>query len=224
MFLLLLLLLLLLCAAAVVSIIAVTVTITIFVVAAILVVYVHLYYFNYQHSSSFQLAYKIQYTNFNLTLKIPRYRNEALHMFEKYAWDKTDFAVKEVTRYQSCPGQATGYMIGRLTILELRRKAEQELGERFNLKDFHYQVLSQGNAPLSFLRKYIAKYIECVKSEASSSLCKSIVESEKQWDDFSAGGYDKLTSKPELLLHGKHYPWNDETLSNGFDLVINIQK
>lgn len=67
-------------------------------------------------------------------------RSWALQQFEKYAWDKTDFGRKEVTRYMSCPGQATAYMIGRLAILKARRKAEKELGSDFNLKDFHYQV------------------------------------------------------------------------------------
>ena len=99
---------------------------------------------------------------------------------EKFAWDTTDFAVKELTRYQSCPGQATAYMIGRLTIMELREKTRTELGEKFSLKDFHYQVLSQGNAPLSFLRKYIEKYIECVKNDSKTGLCQLITEPQKK--------------------------------------------
>ena len=62
-------------------------------------------------------------------------------MFEKFTWDKTDFGSKEITRYMSCPGQATAYMIGRLTILKAREKAQRELGTLFNLKDFHFQVI-----------------------------------------------------------------------------------
>jgi hypothetical protein len=99
-----------------------------------------------------------------------------LDLLDKFAWDTTDFAVKEITRYQSCPGQATAYMIGRLTIMQLREKTRTELGEKFNLKDFHYQVLSQGNAPLSFLQKYIEKYIACVKNDLKTGLCQSITE------------------------------------------------
>lgn len=125
-------------------------------------------------------------------------------MFEKFAWDKTDFALKELTRYQSCPGQATAYMIGRLTIVELRRKAEMELGDRFNLKDFHYQILSHGNAPLSFLRKYIDKYIECMKSGTSTSFCKVVLESEKEWDEFS-GNHVKRKSRIFSRPKEKHY-------------------
>lgn len=91
-------------------------------------------------------------------------RSWALQQFEKYAWDKTDFGRKEVTRYMSCPGQATAYMIGRLAILKARRKAEKELGSDFNLKDFHYQVLSIGQAPLAYLTKHIDRYINCKKN------------------------------------------------------------
>ncbi|KAK3744963.1 hypothetical protein QZH41_008490, partial [Actinostola sp. cb2023] len=52
---------------------------------------------------------------------------QALKMFEDYAWDTSDFAVKEVTRYQSDPGQATAYMLGRLELIKMRRKAEKSL-------------------------------------------------------------------------------------------------
>ena len=70
-------------------------------------------------------------------------RTWALDQFRKYTWDETDFGRKEITRYMSCPGQATAYMIGRLSILRARRRAETELKDAFNLKDFHYQVYVQ---------------------------------------------------------------------------------
>ncbi|XP_028399408.1 uncharacterized protein LOC114522845 [Dendronephthya gigantea] len=136
-------------------------------------------------------------------------RDEALQLFDQFAWDSTDFAVKELTRYQSCPGQATAYMIGRLTIMELREKTKRELGEKFSLKDFHYQVLSQGNGPLSFLRKYIEKYIDCVKKDLKTALCQSILEPQKKpvgTEVFS----QKRTALKLRLLHIKsrhrHYP------------------
>ena len=47
----------------------------------------------------------------------------------------------QVTRYQGWPGQATAYMVGRLGILQARGKATSALGQKFNLKDFHYQVM-----------------------------------------------------------------------------------
>ena len=44
----------------------------------------------------------------------------------------------------SDPGQATAYMLGRLAILEMRSKVKKELGDKFDLKEFHYQVITSG--------------------------------------------------------------------------------
>ena len=130
-----------------------------------------------------------------------------MDLFDKFAWDKTDFAVKELTRYQSCPGQATAYMIGRITIMELREKAKKELGEKFDLKDFHYQVLSQGNAPLSFLRRYIEKYIECVKNNLQTGLCQSITEPEKTSTGKLSNEHQSLKLRlAHIRSRHKHYP------------------
>ena len=51
------------------------------------------------------------------------------------------YFLHQVTRYQGWPGQATAYMIGRLGILHARQSATSRLGEKFSLKDFHYQVM-----------------------------------------------------------------------------------
>ena len=72
-------------------------------------------------------------------------RQQALAMFEKYLWDDSDVIRKELTRYQSVPGQATAYMIGQLQILKLREYAEKKLGDAFSLKEFHFQVLRHGS-------------------------------------------------------------------------------
>ena len=68
-------------------------------------------------------------------------RDWALRLFDDYAWDTSDKVEKEVTRYQSIPGQAVTYMLGQLSIMELKQEAEKALGEKFNLKDFHFQVI-----------------------------------------------------------------------------------
>lgn len=129
-----------------------------------------------------------------------------MKLLKEMAWDDSDFAVKEVTRYQSCPGQATSYMIGRLTIMELREKTKQELGEKFSLKDFHYQLLSQGNAPLSFLRKYIEKYIDCVKKDSTSGICQIINEPHKKPTKKPKREHGSLNLKLKYMKsHGKHY-------------------
>jgi uncharacterized protein (DUF885 family) len=65
----------------------------------------------------------------------------------------------EVNRYISWPGQALGYMIGRLKILELRRRAEQALGDRFDERRFHDAVLRNGSIPLDVLESEIDDWI-----------------------------------------------------------------
>jgi uncharacterized protein (DUF885 family) len=65
----------------------------------------------------------------------------------------------EADRYVVWPGQATGYMIGMLRILELREKAKQALGPRFDLKQFHNVVLGSGRMPLDTLDDLIDAWI-----------------------------------------------------------------
>ena len=92
-------------------------------------------------------------------------RQKALQFFADYAWDESDTALKEVTRYQSAPGQATAYMIGQQHIKKLRQNAKKMLGDKFDLRDFHYHLLSQGSSPLSYLEQSIDAYINCVKNK-----------------------------------------------------------
>ena len=69
-------------------------------------------------------------------------------------------ATAEVLRYMVWPGQALGYKIGELEILELRAKAEKRLGARFDLRAFHDAVLEEGPLPLSMLRQRIEGWID----------------------------------------------------------------
>jgi uncharacterized protein (DUF885 family) len=68
-------------------------------------------------------------------------------------------ATSEVERYIAIPGQALAYKIGQLKILELRARAEQALGDRFDLRDFHAQVLMTGALPLTVLEAKIDAWI-----------------------------------------------------------------
>jgi uncharacterized protein (DUF885 family) len=57
------------------------------------------------------------------------------------------------------PGQATAYKIGMIKILELRQRAEEALGDRFDVKAFHNLILGSGAMPLEILERVVDDYI-----------------------------------------------------------------
>ena len=65
----------------------------------------------------------------------------------------------EVRRYFVWPGQATSYKIGMLKILELRARAQAELGDKFDIRGFHDTVLGGGEVPLSVLERLVDSWI-----------------------------------------------------------------
>jgi uncharacterized protein (DUF885 family) len=69
----------------------------------------------------------------------------------------------EVERYMAIPGQALSYKIGQLKIIELRLKAEKELGAKFDIKKFHAMILESGVMPLALLEKKIDSWIKSSK-------------------------------------------------------------
>jgi uncharacterized protein (DUF885 family) len=75
---------------------------------------------------------------------------------------RTD-ATSEVERYIAIPGQALAYKIGQLKLLELRARAKAALGDRFDIRDFHEQVLSTGALPMSVLEKKLDDWIAAQK-------------------------------------------------------------
>ena len=86
-------------------------------------------------------------------------RDDAINLFlENTAKSQLDIE-NEVDRYIAWPGQALAYKIGQLKILELRTKAEKELGNEFDIKDFHHEVLKRGSLPLNILETYINEWI-----------------------------------------------------------------
>jgi len=68
-------------------------------------------------------------------------------------------ATKEVERYIDLPGQALSYKIGMMKILELRDKAKDALGEKFDIRDFHDVMLKTGAVPLPILEELVDAYI-----------------------------------------------------------------
>ena len=69
----------------------------------------------------------------------------------------------EIERYMAIPGQALSYKIGQIKILELRKKAQDRLHDKFDIKVFHQKVLESGVLPLALLEKKINKWIETGK-------------------------------------------------------------
>ena len=86
-------------------------------------------------------------------------REQAIrYMLDNSGMSETEVTA-EVERYIAIPGQALAYKIGALTILRLRAHAEQELGPRFDLREFHAQVLMSGALPMPVLERKIDDWI-----------------------------------------------------------------
>ncbi len=71
--------------------------------------------------------------------------------------------ISEIERYMANPGQALSYKIGQLKIRELRAKAKKQMGDKFDIREFHNQVLETGCIPLALLEAKIDKWISSAK-------------------------------------------------------------
>tara|TARA_B100001996_G_C18659333_1_gene592462 strand:- start:405 stop:2180 length:1776 start_codon:yes stop_codon:yes gene_type:complete len=87
-------------------------------------------------------------------------RDDAIQLFVDNSAKSLLDIENEVDRYIAWPGQALAYKIGQLKILELRTRAETILGDKYDIKDFHYEVLKRGSLPLDLLEFYIDQWIE----------------------------------------------------------------
>jgi uncharacterized protein (DUF885 family) len=86
-------------------------------------------------------------------------REQAIRYFLDNVPQSTEVATQEVDRYIAMPGQALSYKIGELKIRELRARAEQALGAKFNLRDFHGEILSHGSVPLGVLEAAMDRWL-----------------------------------------------------------------
>ncbi len=86
-------------------------------------------------------------------------REDAINLFIENSAKSILDINNEVDRYIGWPGQALAYKIGQLKILELRKRAEDKLDEKYDIKDFHHEVLKRGSLPLDILENYIDEWI-----------------------------------------------------------------
>jgi uncharacterized protein (DUF885 family) len=86
-------------------------------------------------------------------------REQAIKYFEENTGNPPHDIEVEVDRYIVWPSQALGYQIGQLKIRELRRYAEKELGQKFDLRVFHDEVLKNGALPMSVLETHLKEWI-----------------------------------------------------------------
>ena len=89
-------------------------------------------------------------------------------------------------------------MIGQLKIIELREYATKELDDDFNLKDFHFYLLAQGSAPLSYLEESVQEYVRCTKDreqEGCEYVLNPVAPEEEQVSEF-VGVIDEESNQP----------------------------
>ena len=86
-------------------------------------------------------------------------RQQAIDYMDERTGQGLDYVTSEIDRYYSWPAQALAYTTGELKIIELRERAKQKLGARFDIRQFHRVVLDQGSVPLPVLERAVDGWI-----------------------------------------------------------------
>jgi uncharacterized protein (DUF885 family) len=92
-------------------------------------------------------------------------REQSIDYMQSVTGDTRASVTREIERYAVWPGQATSYKLGMLKINELRKKAEAELGDSFDLRKFHDEILMTGSMPLPVLERKIDGWVAEKKGE-----------------------------------------------------------
>lgn len=87
-------------------------------------------------------------------------REQAIDYMMQTTGHPKSMVISEVDRYFVYPGQACSYKIGQLKILELRQRAKDALGKKFDIREFHNTVLKLGAVPLTILEEVVDQYIQ----------------------------------------------------------------
>jgi uncharacterized protein (DUF885 family) len=91
-------------------------------------------------------------------------RQQVVDYFHEHSNTDEPTVQSETDRYIAWPGQALAYKVGQLTFLKLREEAQQQLGSKFDIREFHDEVLGSGALPLDVLEQQVRNWIKAKQS------------------------------------------------------------